>query len=150
MTTNTAATDPLAPAFTALAAGRVAWGVAAVLAPRANLRAAGTPQLASPHTDYLIGVFGVRALAIGVGYLTGDGATRARWRRLGLLVDVVDTVNGAVRLSATEDPGVRRAGRLMVAATGAYATIGLADAAWQLVRSRQAAGRRPGRSDRAA
>lgn len=148
MTTIASPTDRLAPAFAAMAAGRIAWGAAAVLAPRTNLRIAGAPSLGAPHTDYLIGVFGVRALAIGLGYVGGDAATRARWRRLGLLVDVVDTVNGIARFAATEDPESRRAGRRMVAITGAYAAVGLADAAAGVVRARQAA--RRGRSVRAA
>ncbi|MGX9297719.1 hypothetical protein [Tsukamurella paurometabola] len=148
MTITESVSDRLAPAFTAMAAGRIAWGAAAVLAPRANLRIAGAPSLGAPHTDYLIGVFGVRALAIGLGYVTGDAATRARWRRLGLLVDVVDTVNGVARLSATDDAESRRAGRLLVAITGAYATVGLADAAAGILRSRQAV--RRGWSERAA
>ncbi|WP_019202420.1 hypothetical protein [Tsukamurella sp. 1534] len=148
MTTTITASDRLSPAFTAMAAGRIAWGAAAVLAPRTNLRVAGAPSLGAPHTDYLIGVFGVRAFAIGLGYLTGDGATRARWRRLGLLVDVVDTANGLARFAATDDAESRRAGRLMVAITGAYATVGLADAAAGLFRARQAA--RRGRSVLAA
>ncbi|KXO88121.1 hypothetical protein AXK56_12155 [Tsukamurella pulmonis] len=147
MTTTITISDRLSPAFTAMAAGRIAWGAAAVLAPRTNLRVAGAPSLGAPHTDYLIGVFGVRALAIGLGYVTGDAATRARWRRLGLLIDVVDTVNGLARFAAADDAQSRRAGRLMVAITGAYATVGLADAAAGLARSRQA---RRGRSDRAA
>ncbi|KXP13090.1 hypothetical protein AXK57_02330 [Tsukamurella pulmonis] len=147
MTTTITISDRLSPAFTAMAAGRIAWGAAAVLAPRTNLRVAGAPSLGAPHTDYLIGVFGVRALAIGLGYVTGDAATRARWRRLGLLIDVVDTVNGLARFAAADDAQSRRAGRLMVAITGAYATVGLADAAAGLTRSRQA---RRGRSDRAA
>ncbi|MGC5027310.1 hypothetical protein ACLQ3K_21400 [Tsukamurella sp. DT100] len=148
MTSAITTSDRLSPAFTAMAAGRIAWGSAAVLAPRINLRIAGAPSLGAPHTDYLIGVFGVRALAIGLGYVTGDTATRARWRRLGLLIDVVDTVNGLVRLGAAHDVESRRAGRMMVAITGAYATVGLADAAAGIVRSRQAT--RRGRSDRAA
>ncbi len=120
--------DPLAPAFTALAVGRIAWGAAAVVAPRTNLRVAGAPSLLAPHTEYLIGVFGVRALAIGLGYLSGDAPARARWRRLGLLIDVTDTVNGLARLGAARDGETRRAGRLMVAVTGAYAAVGIADA----------------------
>lgn len=141
MTTTITTSDPLSPAFTLMAAGRIAWGTAAVLAPRTNLRVAGAPSLGAPHTDYLIGVFGVRALAIGLGYVTGDAATRARWRRFGLLVDVVDTVNGLARLAAADDAESRRAGRLMVAITGAYAIVGLTDAATGIVRSRQTARR---------
>ncbi|MGV7637288.1 hypothetical protein PJI23_33235, partial [Mycobacterium kansasii] len=71
----------------------------------------------------------------------GDAATRARWRRFGLLIDVVDTVNGLARLAAVDDAESRRAGRLMVAITGAYAIVGLTDAATGIVRSRQTARR---------
>ncbi|WP_041944705.1 hypothetical protein [Tsukamurella paurometabola] len=138
MITDTDDAGRLSPVFVAMAAGRIAWGAAAVAAPRANLRAAGAPSLATPHTEYLIGVFGVRALAIGLGYLGADAATRRRWRRLGLLIDVTDTLNGAMRLAATSDAETRRAARSMISITGAYAAVGITDAALSALRRRRA------------
>lgn len=113
-------------AFAVAAAGRIAWGVAALVSPGANLRAAGVPESQSPEVDYLTRVFGARASAIGLGYLTGDSAARVRWQRLGMLVDSLDTISGLTALRSIDDAPRRRAAALLVAITGTYAALGVA------------------------
>lgn len=115
-------------AFAVAAAGRIGWGVAALVSPSANLRAAGVPGLATPEVTYLTRVFGARALAIGVGYLTGDARARTRWQHLGLMVDTLDTASGLRALRRIDDAPRRRAAALLVAITGTYAALGLAGA----------------------
>lgn len=123
-------------AFAAAAAGRIAWGVAALVSPGANLRAAGVSELQTPEIAYLTRVFGARALAIGVGYLTGGPPARAQWQRLGALVDSLDTVSGLNALRTIDDAPRRRAAALMVAITGAYAALGIAGSVHGLVSER--------------
>ena len=40
-------------------------------------------------------VFGVRAIALGTGYLASHGEARGLWHRLWMLCDAADTVMGA-------------------------------------------------------
>lgn len=108
----------------ALAVGRIALGVAALVAPEALARTfAITP---TAEKSYLTRVYAGRAIAMGLGYLTGTPAERARWHRLGLGVDVSDTVAGAVLGGSAEVPLRARLG--MVALTGGYAVVGLQQA----------------------
>ncbi|ORM32509.1 hypothetical protein [Williamsia sp. 1135] len=133
--------DPRQPAllrraFAVAAAGRLAWGVAALVSPGANLRAAGVPELQTPEVTYLTRVFGARAVAIGVGYLQGDTPARARWQRLGLLVDSLDTVGGLNALRSIDDAPRRRAAVLLVAITGTYTALGIAGSVHALLSDR--------------
>ncbi|WP_207842038.1 hypothetical protein [Williamsia soli] len=133
--------DPRQPAllrhaYVVAAAGRIAWGGAALVSPGANLRAAGVGELQTPEVIYLTRVFGARALAIGVGYLRGDPPARARWQRLGLLVDSLDTISGLTALRTIDDAPRRRAASLLVAITGAYAALGVAGSVYALLSER--------------
>lgn len=92
--------------------------------------------LLSTEMKYLIRVFGARALALGVGYLSSDEPNRRRWQRIGLLVDVLDNVNAAIELRRLERGDQRIRSLLsLVAVTGPYATLGAAG----LIQSRLAA-----------
>ncbi|UYM04892.1 hypothetical protein [Solicola gregarius] len=115
-------TKALDGAVTAMAVGRIIWGIAAYAAPGANTKAAGLPGRPSGEVTYLTRVFGSRAFALGCGYLLSDDDAKSRWRRLGLVVDVSDTAAGVVHLVRGDVP--RRATATLVAATGTYAAIG--------------------------
>lgn len=116
-------TTKLAKAFEGAATGRVIWGVLALLAPRMNARVAGIGDRATPEVVYLIRVFGSRALALGLGYLSSDEQARRRWRKLCLIVDVSDTVAGLIHVVRGD---VRRGSAAALSAvTGTYAALGI-------------------------
>lgn len=108
--------------FSAMAVGRVVWGFAAYLAPRANADVVGAGDRATPEVVYLTRVFGSRAIALGVGYLLSEPEGRVRWQRLGLMVDIADTVAGLLQLRHEDVP--KRAAVALVTATAAYAAAG--------------------------
>ncbi|MEU9017334.1 hypothetical protein [Actinomadura sp. NPDC048394] len=110
----------LAVALRGLAAGRIALGVASIVAPHAMARASGVRP--SPELGYMTRIFGARAIALGLGYLTARGAERSRWQRLALLVDALDTAHGAARLARGDLPRPTALG--YTALTGAYLAIG--------------------------
>lgn len=103
-----------------LAVGRIALGAASVVAPTALARTFGIEPTA--EKSYLTRVYGGRAVAMGLGYLTGTPAERDRWHRLGLGVDVSDTIAGALMGRQADVPLRARIG--MVALTGGYAVVG--------------------------
>lgn len=123
MTASTPAV-PLDTAFRVAAAGRIAWGVFALVAPRTNTRIAGVADRSSPEVAYLIRVFGSRALALGWGYLLSDESARRRWAALSLLVDTCDTADGLAHLVRGDVRRGAAAGLTLV--TGAYAALGVA------------------------
>ncbi|MFC8045802.1 hypothetical protein [Nocardia sp. NPDC057353] len=92
-------------------------GAASLGAPNALTRAFGARS--TPESLYLTRVYGIRALAMGFGYLTAGPRERARWLRLGLLIDLSDTVAGLGHVRR-RDVSPRVAWPL-VALTGAYA-----------------------------
>ncbi|MFB4301225.1 hypothetical protein [Actinomadura sp. NTSP31] len=122
--TGTSAGDPdegaLAAALRGLAAGRIVLGAAAIVAPHAMARASGVRP--SPELGYMTRIFGARAIALGLGYLTAPGPERSRWQRLALLVDTLDTAHGAARLIRGDLPRPTALG--YTALTGAYMAIG--------------------------
>ncbi|MEV0355645.1 hypothetical protein AB0H71_06215 [Nocardia sp. NPDC050697] len=101
----------------ALAVGRVLLGVASLGAPHALARAFGARS--TPESLYLTRVYGIRALAMGFGYLTAGAGERARWLWLGLLIDLSDTAAGLGHLRRRDVP--LRAAWPLVALTGTYA-----------------------------
>lgn len=118
--------NSLRHAFTAAAIGRIALGAAAFAAPQSQTRMNAVPDsMMSSELRYLIRIFGARALALGIGYLTSDERNRRRWQRIGLMVDTLDNVNAALELRSLgrDDPRFRTLLRL-VAVTGPYATLG--------------------------
>lgn len=105
-----------------LAAGRIAWGVAALAAPRLNTAAVGISDRSTAEVRYLIRVFGSRAIALGIGHFVARGDARVRWGRIGLFVDVCDVL--AVLAEYRNIPA--RAATTLAAATGGYAVVGTA------------------------
>jgi hypothetical protein len=124
MTDQYTSTDPLV----GLAAGRIALGVAALIAPRRLT--AGFGMNSTPATDYLTRIYGARALALGAGYLTEPKAERGRWHRIGLAVDISDTLTAVGHLARRDVPkgSILALGGL----TGGYMLVGLI----QLLRQR--------------
>ncbi|WP_280317007.1 hypothetical protein [Nocardia wallacei] len=110
----------LAAALRGLAAGRIALGAAALLAPRQLGRALGIRL--SPESVYLTRIFGARAVALGLGYLTAPATERPRWQRLALMVDILDTTHGAGHL--VRGDVARSASAPLVALTATYMAIG--------------------------
>lgn len=135
MTTSPTPTLPPQPtvlrrAFAAAAVGRILLGATAFAYPASQTRMNGVPDhLLSTELKYLIRIFGARALALGVGYLSSDEPNRRRWQYIGLMVDTLDNVNALMELRRLKrgDPKVRSLLSLM-AVTGPYAILGAAGA----------------------
>ena len=79
----------------ALALWRIVLGAFAWVAPRAMNRIAGVSRAEQSNAlVYMNRVFGVRAVALGLGYLLSEGEARRLWHRLWLLCDGADTAMG--------------------------------------------------------
>ncbi|WP_051341476.1 hypothetical protein [Pseudonocardia spinosispora] len=120
---NTPETDPLI----GLAVGRIVLGVAALLGPNRLVRAFGMSS--SPSLSYLTRIYGARAVALGIGYLTEPPSGRRRWHRIGLAVDTSDTLTAVGHLVRRDAP--QRGIAALAALTGGYMLVG----AVRLVRS---------------
>lgn len=105
----------------ALAVGRILLGLGSLASPRRTARAFGVG--ATPEVSYLTRIYGVRAIALGVAYLLADPEERNRLHRIGLGVDVSDTVTGLSHVLRGDMP--RRSTAMVVALTGGYAAVGL-------------------------
>lgn len=103
----------------ALAVGRIAVGAAAWFLPQLSARAMGLPP--GPATTFGLRLFGVRDIAVGIGYLQSEPAERERWLLLGMGMDGADAV---AALAAGKRDGVpwRNALLIAVTATAAVAT----------------------------
>ncbi|WP_280249012.1 hypothetical protein [Nocardia abscessus] len=112
--------SPLAGALRGLALGRVALGSAALVAPAMLTKALGVRP--TPELDYMTRIFGARAIALGLGYLTAPAEESPRWQRLALLVDILDTTHGGVRVLRGDVP--RPTAVALVALTGGYMLVG--------------------------
>lgn len=115
------ALDALTKPLHAMALGRIALGVGSLAAPGAMARSFGVRS--SPELDYMTRVFGGRAIALGLAYLTGQPAERTRLQRLCLAVDVSDTVAGISELLGSREVP-RRGIAASVVLTGTYAAFG--------------------------
>jgi hypothetical protein len=83
-------------AMAGLAAFRIVLGAASWIAPRRIAGSYGLPEKRlTPELIYMTRIFGVRAIALGVGYLASSGEARGLWHRLWLLCDTADTIMGA-------------------------------------------------------
>ncbi|MBF4998301.1 nitroreductase family deazaflavin-dependent oxidoreductase [Nocardia sp. BSTN01] len=105
---------------TLLAIGRIGLAVMSLAAPRRFAELTGVTG--SPELTYMTRIYGARALAMGLGYLTAQQQERDRWKRLALGVDVADTLTGLTHLLRRDVP--LRGGIALVALTGLYAAIG--------------------------
>ncbi|MFI6169520.1 hypothetical protein ACIBCN_22250 [Nocardia sp. NPDC051052] len=113
---------PLAGALRGLAVGRIVLGAAAIAVPRTIITAFGTRS--TPELTYLTRIFGARAIALGLGYLTAPADERPRWQRVGLMVDVIDTVHGAAHVARGDVP--RATAVALATFTGGYMAVGAA------------------------
>jgi len=113
---------PFERALAGLALGRIALGAPSRLAPRGTARAFGAGRTTSPELDYMTRVFGIRAIALGLGWLTSAGASRRRWQRLAFMCDVSDTLAGIGHLRRGDLP--RSQALATTALTGGYALVG--------------------------
>lgn len=136
-TTHTAGSHDLsvaesrASALSAMALGRMLLAAVSLAAPRHFAKIVGVTP--SPELTYLTRIYGARAFAMGLGYLTSCARERYRWKRLSLMVDTIDTVNGVSRLVRRDLP--LRAAVSMVGLTGSYAAIGATKVASEQFRS---------------
>jgi hypothetical protein len=121
-TINAAATadDNPTGALNLMAAGRILIAAAALAMPRQFARLIGVTD--SSELTFMTRVYGVRALAMGLAYLTGGQDERNRWKRFGLLVDTTDTASGIVHLNRRDVS--LRAALSMLALSGSYTVIG--------------------------
>jgi len=88
--------EPTPPSMRALAWFRIGLGAFAWVAPGLMNRIFGVPREENTASlNYMNRVFGVRAISLGVGYLSSRGEARRLWHRLWLLCDSADTVMGA-------------------------------------------------------
>ncbi|MCK9248350.1 MAG: hypothetical protein M0P31_05155 [Solirubrobacteraceae bacterium] len=116
-------------ALRGLAVGRLALGLAALVAPRRLGRTFGLEM--DPQVVYMTRIYGGRAMALGAGYLTAPAPERPRWQRLGLAVDAADTVAATGHLRRHDLPP--SAAPALAALTGSYAAVGAARAIADLV-----------------
>ncbi|OBH20928.1 hypothetical protein EHH44_08545 [Mycolicibacter terrae] len=135
MATTTAATgqdvtESRTSALSLMALGRVILAGISLAAPRGFAKVLGVTP--SPELTYMTRIYGARAFAMGLGYLTSGAAERHRWKRLALVVDTTDTVNGVGHLVRRDLP--LRAALSMVALTGTYAAIGATKVATEQLR----------------
>lgn len=108
-----------------LALFRIGLGAFAWCAPRAMNRMFGVARADdSSALVYMNRVFGVRAIALGTGYLVSRGPARTTWHRLWLLCDTADTVMGAAMAARGELSPVTAAQALAI--TGGATAIDVA------------------------
>ena len=111
--------------MTGLAAFRILLGAFAWFMPRRLSRMFGVaPANITPELDYMNRVFGVRAVALGTGYLASRGEARELWHRLWMLCDAADTVMGVRMVARREIGGLTGAAAL--ATTGGALAVDLA------------------------
>ncbi|MDD7815145.1 hypothetical protein PP713_21525 [Mycobacterium sp. CSUR Q5927] len=130
VTQDIAVDESRTSALSLMALGRVILAVISLVAPRGFAKILGVTP--SPELTYMTRIYGARAFAMGLGYLTSGTKERRRWRRLGLVVDTTDTVNGFGHLVRRDLP--LRAALSMVALTGTYAAIGATNVATEQFR----------------
>lgn len=102
----------------ALAAGRIAAGVAAWLAPNLSARLMGMQPSASATLG--LRLFGARDVALGVAYLKADQKVREKLLTLGMAVDGGDAL---AALAAGRRGGIRRFNSLLIAASALAAVL---------------------------
>ncbi|MGB3522986.1 MAG: hypothetical protein WBA50_16055 [Mycobacterium sp.] len=118
--TDLPVTQNLNSALSVMAIGRMILAVVSLAAPRQFAKLVGVRP--SSELTYMTRIYGARAFAMGLGYLTSGVRERYRWKRLSLMVDSLDTINGVSHLVRGDLP--LRAAVSMVGLTGSYAAIG--------------------------
>jgi hypothetical protein len=107
-----------------MAIGRLAGGAASRISPSGTARFFGAATERSPELDYVVRVCGIRAMALGLGYLSTTGDARRRWQQLALLCDLSDTVAGIGDLVRGNVPRDTALGATLRA--GIFAAVGAA------------------------
>lgn len=74
--------------------GRMAFGVAAWLAPRSVGNAVGFDMSGNPQAVYLARILAVRDFVLACGALGTDGEAQRQWLLAGLVCDSADTLAG--------------------------------------------------------
>ena len=114
----------IARALVGMAAIRIGLGAVSRVRPGWALAMFGAAHARTPEIDYVVRVFGIRAVALGAGYLSSSGAAQRRWRYLALVCDVSDVVTSVADMARGRiTPSVARRS---AALTGGFAAIGLA------------------------
>ncbi len=123
---NEPATTPdlLDSALRGMAFGRLGIGASSRVAARASTVIGGLGGGASGELDYMMRVFGIRAVALGTGYLTSAGDAQRAWQRLAFMCDVSDTIAGLNHMRRRDIPLASAIGLTLL--TGSYALIGAA------------------------
>ncbi|WP_078290423.1 hypothetical protein [Mycobacterium sp. D16R24] len=116
-------------ALRGIAVGRVASGIVGLAAPQLMARLSRVPV--TPELSYVTRIFGARALALGVGYLTCPESERPRWQRLALMVDTIDTTHGVAHVVRGDLP--RPAAVFWATFTGGFMALGASKLASDLV-----------------
>ena len=83
-------------AVMAIAAGRVAIGASAYLAPNLSGRLFGLDPDGNPQASYLGRLFGARDVALGAGVLRSRPKQKDAWVAAGMACDVADVGAGAL------------------------------------------------------
>ena len=107
-----------------MAIGRLTGGAASRVSPSGTARFFGAATERSPELDYVVRVCGIRAMALGLGYLSTTGDARRRWQQLALLCDISDTVAGIGDLVRGNVPRGTALGATLRA--GIFAAVGVA------------------------
>ena len=111
-------------ALKTMAIGRLALGGLSLARPEAAARAFGMERTLTAELTYMARIFGIRAIALGSGYLLSEGDARRLWQRLAFACDISDTISGLGHLRRGDLPG--NTASALTVLTGAYATFGAA------------------------
>lgn len=72
--------------------GRMALGLASLVAPDQAFRGTGLDSRGNPQMPFMTRMFGVRDLVLGAGALTASGGERTRWLQACVAADAADAV----------------------------------------------------------
>lgn len=117
-------------ALKTMALGRLALGTLSLASPSRAASGFGLEEEVTPEISYMARIFGIRAIALGSGYLLSDGDARRLWQRLAFACDVSDTITGVGHVRRGDLPG--QAAIALTGLTGTYAAFGAARAAQDL------------------
>ena len=112
----------LGAALAGMAVGRLVLGAVSLVNPAHGARTFGIDRKLTPELEYMARVFGIRAIALGSGYLASEGEPRRLWQRLAFVCDISDTIAGLGHLRRGDLP--RPTAAALVALTGTYTAIG--------------------------
>ena len=107
-----------------MALGRLALGALSLASPDRAATSFGMEGEMTPELAYMARIFGIRAIALGSGYLLSDGDARPLWQRLAFMCDISDTITGLGHMRRSDLPG--RSAAALTALTGTYAAFGAA------------------------